>query len=104
MLKAIYLNISMIIKTKGENMKETKTKIKYIEVEKKETKKTASKVLGILSICLFFLTWVGVVLGIIGLCLKKEEGREERDILLNVIGLILSFFWTIYVISTLGVL
>ena len=67
-------------------------------MEKKQHK--ASFVLGILSICLFWLTWPGVVLGIIGLCLPKNKEKRTRDIALNVIGLIISFIWLCYILGT----
>lgn len=68
---------------------------------KKERK--ASKVLGILSICLFFLNWVAMILAIIGLCIKKSEENRGRDIALNVVGLVLSTLTLFWVLSIMGV-
>lgn len=61
----------------------------------------ASTVLGILSICLFFTSWPGLVLGIIGVSLKKRPETRGRDIALNVIGMVMSFIWLCYVFGTL---
>lgn len=61
----------------------------------------ASKVLGILSICLFFTTWPAMVLAIVGLSIKKSVQHRTRDITLNVIGLVMSTLWTYYVIKTM---
>ena len=63
-----------------------------------EKKNRASFVLGVISISTaWLLSWVSVILAIIGLCLTKTEGHENRDISLNVIGIILGFlslcFW-----------
>lgn len=69
----------------------------------KKEKRNASMVLGILSICLFFTTWPGMVLSIIGLSIKKDSERRGRDIALNVIGLVMSTLWLIYVLTILGV-
>lgn len=72
--------------------------------EQQQTKvNNASTVLGILSICLFFTTWPGMVLGIIGLSIKKREHTRTKDITLNTIGLVLSTIWLLYVISYMGV-
>jgi len=67
----------------------------------------ASKVLGIVGICTGWLVpLAGETLGIIGLCLKKEPGKRERDITLNVISLIegvvfegIRFFLPLYLAS-----
>jgi len=69
-------------------------------MEKKQHK--ASFVLGILSISLFWLTWPGMVLGIIGLCLPKNEEKRARDIALNLVGLVLSFIWLCYILGTMS--
>ena len=61
----------------------------------------ASMVLGILSICLFWLTWPGMVLAIVGLSVKKSEKHSVRDVALNVIGLGLSTIWLCYIIGTM---
>jgi hypothetical protein len=51
----------------------------------------ASKILGILSIIFGCLSpIVGTTLGIIGLSIKKNEEKRNRDIILNVIGLVIS--------------
>jgi hypothetical protein len=69
-----------------------------VEVEKVGK---ASTVLGILSVCLFWLTWPGAILGIIGLSLKKRQESRGRDIALNTIGLVLSLLWMFYVFGTM---
>ncbi len=58
----------------------------------------ASKVLGILSICIgWFIPIAGVILSIIGLSIKKEKRKENRDNILNIIGLIESIlFWIVW--------
>lgn len=69
-------------------------------MKKQEIKEPkASKVLGILSICLFWLSWPAMILAIIGLSIKKSEENKIRDITLNTIGLVLSTLWLFYVIS-----
>jgi uncharacterized membrane protein len=57
-----------------------------------------SKVLGIVGICTgWIVPLAGVVLGIIGLSVKKEKGKETRDKTLNVISLIEGLiFWAAY--------
>lgn len=65
----------------------------------------ASKVLGILSIIfsgIMPLFGIGVILGIIGLCLKKEKGKETRDIVLNTIGISIGVIAWIVFIALLG--
>jgi len=84
----------MLIKIEGgENMKQVEGRTVF-----------GSKVLGILSICLFFTTWIGMVLGIIGLCLKKDPIKKysTTDWALNIVGLVLSTIWTIYVFSVMS--
>ena len=56
-----------------------------------------SRNLGIISICICCLApAIGVLLGIIGLAIKKEN--YNRDVTLNTIGLALSIFvWLIYI-------
>jgi uncharacterized membrane protein len=62
----------------------------------------ASKVLGILSLCLgWLIPIVGAILAIIGLSIKKQKGKEDRDKNLNTIGLIVSiiawlFYWIVF--------
>ena len=68
-------------------------------MKKNKQQPKASKVLGILSICLFWTNWVGMTLAIIGLSIKKDEEHKGRDITLNVIGLIMSGLWTLLVFS-----
>ena len=54
-----------------------------------KTKNRASFVLGVISVSTgWLLSWMSIVLAIIGLCLTKTEGHENRDIALNVIGII----------------
>ena len=61
-------------------------------MEQKETSKT----MGILSIVFgFLMPFVGLVLGIIGLSIKKTKGHRDRDITLNVVGIIISIVWWI---------
>lgn len=81
--------------------KKTKEKIIYVERAPENKVGKASTVLGILSICLFWLTWPGMVLGIVGLCVKKREESRTKDIAMNVIGLVLSFAWLCYILSTM---
>jgi len=59
-----------------------------------------SKNLGILSIIFsIFSPIVSLILGIIGLSIKKEEGHYNRDITLNTIGVIMSIVsWLITLI------
>ena len=68
----------------------------------KEKQKQTSKTLGVLSIVLgLFIPLAGFVLGIIGLSIKKTD--RERDIALNVIGLIVSFIgWMLGIAILLG--
>jgi fumarate reductase subunit C len=49
-----------------------------------------SKILGILSICFFWFPLAGLPLGVIGLSVQKESGKEKRDKILNIIGIILN--------------
>jgi len=55
-----------------------------------------SMVFGIISMILaLFSPVVGVVLGIIGLNVTREQGKEDRDLILNWIGIgiaLLNFF------------
>ena len=68
--------------------------------------KTLSKTLGTLSIIMaIFFPLAGIVLGIIGLCVQKDGRHHDRDIVLNIIGIILSIsVWTIstWIYSLLG--
>jgi uncharacterized membrane protein len=62
----------------------------------------ASKVLGIISLCTgWLIPLAGVVLSIIGLSIKEQKGKEQRDKTLNLIGLVMSIvawaFWYYYV-------
>jgi hypothetical protein len=68
--------------------------------------KKASKVLGILSICLGLLSpIVGLTLGIIGLSIKKDEETRNRDITLNTIGIVISCInWIIGTIFFMSIL
>jgi hypothetical protein len=58
----------------------------------------SSKTLGILSLCLgWFCPLAGVTLSIIGLSIKKEKGKEDRDKTLNIAGLVVSVVaWLIW--------
>lgn len=63
---------------------------------KKESK--AGFVLGILSICLFFLTWPSIILGVVGLCLVKKDSKTRvRDRTLNIVGIVMSFIYTYFI-------
>lgn len=58
----------------------------------------ASKTLGILGICFgWFIPLFGIIFGIIGLSISKEEGHESRDQILNIIslgeGILSGIFW-----------
>lgn len=44
----------------------------------------------------------GIVIGIIGLCVTKEEGHSRRDITLNVLAIVLSFLMASYMLSPYG--
>ena len=57
-----------------------------------------SKILGIISICAgCIIPAIGILLSIIGLTIKKEKGKEDRDKTLNIIGLIVSLIaWGLY--------
>jgi uncharacterized membrane protein YqaE (UPF0057 family) len=70
-------------------------------VSKKKNVGNASYVLGVLSICLFILGWIPIILGIIGLCLSKNDVTRRRNISLNVCGIVLSVVWTAYVLLTM---
>ena len=64
----------------------------------------ASKNLGILSLCLgWIIPFVGLVLSIIGLSIKKEKGKEDRDKTLNIVGLAVSILaWLFWILVFLG--
>jgi len=57
----------------------------------------ASKILGILGICLgWLIPFIGIVLGIIGISIPKEKGHESRDKTLNIISIVEGvLFWII---------
>jgi hypothetical protein len=57
-------------------------------MENKDRK--ASLVLGILSICLCWVWFVGLTLGIIGISIRKSEAHKTRDRTLNIVGIVLS--------------
>jgi len=63
-------------------------------------KNTASFVLGViaLSTC-WLLSWISVILAIVGICLPKTEGKENRDITLNVLAIIIGILAAIFWIS-----
>ena len=53
--------------------------------------RSVSKVLGILSIVLgVFIPIIGLVLGIVGLCVRKSELHYGRDVVLSVVGIVVS--------------
>lgn len=64
----------------------------------------ASKTLGILSLCTgWFIPLIGLVLSIIGLSIKKEKGKEDRDKTLNIVGLSVSILaWLFWISVFLG--
>lgn len=64
----------------------------------KQEEKTSSKTLGILSIIFGCLVPIaGLVLGIVGISVKKSKYHQDRDITLNVVGIIVSIIsWIIY--------
>jgi hypothetical protein len=64
----------------------------------------ASKVLGILGIIFaFFVPLVGLILGIIGISVKKE--KRDRDIILNVLAIGLSvLMWFLTFVFLMGML
>lgn len=61
---------------------------------------SASKILGIIGICTgWLIPLVGLVLGIIGLSIKKEKGHEKRDKTLNIVSIAIAFvFWMFYLL------
>lgn len=69
-----------------------------------EKKYKASKILGIIGICSGWLIPIaGVTLGIIGLSIKKEKGKENRDKTLNIISIVEGIiFWIIYMGIIMG--
>lgn len=58
----------------------------------------ASKVLGIIGLSTGWLLPIGgIVLSIIGLSIKKEKGKEDRDIVLNILSVITGIaFWILW--------
>jgi len=63
----------------------------------------ASKILGIVGLCSGWLFPIaGLTLGIIGLSIKKEKGKEDRDRILNILSIVLSIFAWIIWISIFG--
>jgi len=57
-----------------------------------------SKNLGIIGLCLgWLIPLAGLVLGIIGLCLQKEKGKEDRDKTLNIVSIVIAIiFWLVW--------
>ena len=57
-----------------------------------------SKTLGIIGLATgWLIPLAGVVLGIIGLSVKKDEKKRQRDIILNTISIIEGIaFWTFW--------
>ena len=68
------------------------------------SERNTSKTLGILSIILGVLVpIVGFVLGVIGISIKKSDKHYSRDVILNVIGIIVSLLsWLIVFIFLMG--
>lgn len=66
---------------------------------KKQEDRKASMVLGILSICLCWLSYPATILAIVGLSIKKSDEHRGRDITLNVVGLVLSILFLLMYIS-----
>ena len=62
--------------------------------------KEMSKILGIIGIIFaFFIPVIGLVLGIIGLCVKKPKNKKllEESRRLNIIAIVLSILsWIVY--------
>jgi len=71
-------------------------------MKSKENCKT-SMIFGIMAIILaIFSPIIGAVLGIIGLNVSREQGKEDRDLILNWIGIgiaLLNFFIALSVID-----
>jgi len=64
----------------------------------------ASKILGIVGLCSGWLFPIaGLTLGIIGLSIKKEKGKEDRDRILNILSIVLSIFAWILWIAIFGI-
>ena len=56
----------------------------------------ASKTLGIVGLSTgWFIPFLGIILGVIGLCLKKE--KPDRDVVLNILSIVIAvvawYFW-----------
>ena len=60
----------------------------------------SSKVLGILSICLFWLSYPSIILSIIGLCINEKESNNKA-LVLNIVGLIISVIYTVFILAIL---
>jgi len=64
----------------------------------------ASKILGIVGLCSGWLFPIaGLTLGIIGVSIKKEKGKEDRDRILNILSIVLSIFAWILWIAIFGI-
>lgn len=63
-----------------------------------KNKKDVSKILGIVSLATGWgFPLAGVVCGIVGLCVKKQEKNYNLDIALNVIGIVVAFAaWVVW--------
>jgi len=66
--------------------------------------KKYSMILGILGIIAgLFIPLIGIILGIIGLVMRKEEGHEMRDKVLNILAIVISIIiWIVGVVLWSG--
>ena len=66
-------------------------------------KNNKSKICGIIGIILGILSpIVGIILGTIGLSITKQEGKEDRDKILNIVAIGVSIFmWMVNLVLIL---